>query len=83
MAAAAKKKVFVFSPKLASVGVHKKEPESRKYGMSDRSDFESGKEKDDDFQPTKKSYMKLSAPKGKQGTSLKHYHWRSISKCMF
>ena len=40
-------------------------------------EMEKGK---DDFQPTNKRHTKLSAPNGKQGTSLKRYHWKSISK---
>ena len=48
--------------------------------MNDRSGFESEKEKEDDLQPTKKRRTKPSAPKGKQGTSLKSYRWKTISK---
>ena len=60
--------------------VEKKVPERRKYGMSDRSLFESEKEKVEDFQPTKKHQTKLSAPKEKQRRQLKCYRWKSISK---
>ena len=45
MAAATKKKALVFSPILATVGVDKKVPERRKYGISDWNGFE--EEKDD------------------------------------
>ena len=76
---AGKKKALVFSPTLATFGVDKV-PERRKYGMSDPSGLESEKEKDCDFQPTKKWRMKRSASKGKQSTSLKHYCWKTISK---
>ena len=48
-------------------------PERCKYAMSDRTGFESEKEKDDNLQPTKKQCTKLSAPKEKQGTSLNSY----------
>ena len=49
-------------------------PERRKYGVSDRSVFESEKEKAEDFQPTKKYCTKPSVPKGKQRSKLKCYH---------
>ena len=52
--------MLVFFPTLATVGVDKKVPERRKYGMSHPSGFESEKEKDRDFQPTKKQRMKPS-----------------------
>ena len=48
--------------------------------MSDQSFFESEKEKEDDFQPTKKRRTKPSAPKGKQRGKLKCCRWKSISK---
>ena len=48
--------------------------------MGDWSIFASEKEKEDDFQPTKKRRTKLSTPKGKQRSKLKVYHWRSILK---
>ena len=54
MAAAARKKTLMLSLTLATSRVDKKMPERRKYGMSDRSVFESKKDKEDDFQPTKK-----------------------------
>ena len=47
MAAAAGKKALVLSLTLATFSVEKKVSEKRKYGMSDRSVFESEKEKDD------------------------------------
>ena len=72
--------MLVFSPTLATVGVHKKVPERRKYGMSHLSSFESEKEKDRDFQPTKKRRIKPSASKGNQSTSLKCYCWKTILK---
>ena len=50
MAAAARKKALVLSLTLATVSVEKKVSERYKYGMSDRSSFESEKEKEDDFQ---------------------------------
>ena len=71
---AGKKKALVFSSTLATFGVDKV-PERRKYGMSDPSGLESEKEKDCDFQPTKKWRTKPSASKGKQSTSLKRYCW--------
>ena len=67
-------------PTLAIVSVDKKVPERRKCVMSNRSGFESEKKKEDNLQHTKKWRTKLSAPKGKQGTSLKSYHWKTISK---
>jgi len=76
-AAAARKTALVLS---LTFSVEKKVPERRKYGMSDRSVFESEKEKAEDFQPTKKHWTKQSAPKGKQRRQLKHYCWKSISK---
>ena len=45
--------------------------------MSDRSVFES-KNEEDNFQPTKKRRTKLSPPKGKQRSKLKHYRWKSM-----
>ena len=54
MAAAARKKALLLSLALATFSFDKKVPEKRKYGISDRSVFESEKEKEDDFQPTKK-----------------------------
>ena len=80
MAAAAKKKAFVLFPTLAIVSVDKKVPERCKYAISNRSGFKSEKKKEDDLQPTKKWHMKSSAPKGKQGTLLKSYRWKTISK---
>ena len=77
MAAAARKTALVLS---LTFSVKKKVPERRKYRMSDRSVFESEKEKAEDFQPTKKHRTKPSAPKGKQRRQLKRYHWKSISK---
>ena len=50
MAAAARKKALVLSLTLATFSVEKKVSERRKCGMSDRSVFESEKEKEDDFQ---------------------------------
>ena len=50
MAAAAGKKALVLSLTLATFSVEKKVSERRKYGMSDRSVFESEKEKEDDLQ---------------------------------
>ena len=44
--------------------------------MSDRSVFESKKE--GNFQPTKERRTKLSPPKGKQRSKLKHYRWKSM-----
>ena len=44
MAAAAEKKVLVFSPTLATVGINKVVPERCKYGMTDQSVLESEKE---------------------------------------
>ena len=75
MAAAARKKALVLSLTLATVSVEKKVSERRKYGMSDRSIFESEKE-EDDFQPTKKHHTKPSVPKRK----LKRYCWKSNLK---
>ena len=77
MAAAARETVLVLS---LTFSAEKKVPERRKYGMSDRSVFESEKEKAEDFQPTKKHWTKPSAPKGKQRRQLKRYRWKSISK---
>ena len=79
MAAAARKKALMLSLTLATFSVDKKVPERHKYGMSDRSIFESEKE-EDDFQPTKKHRTKPSAPKGKQCSKLKRCCWKSISK---
>ena len=42
--------------------------------------FESEKEKENDFQPTKKRRTKPSAPEGKQRSKLKRYRWKSILK---
>ena len=70
MAAAVRRKTLVLSLTLATFSVDKKVQERRKYGMSDRSVFESEKE-EDDFQPTKKHRTKLSAPKGKLRSKLK------------
>ena len=67
---------------LATFSVEKNVPERRKYGMSDRNVSESKKQKAEDFQPTKKWHTKPSAPKGKQRSKLKHYRWRSTSKCL-
>ena len=53
----ARKKAPVLSLTLATFSVEKV-PERRKYGMSDRSVFESEKEKAEDFQPTKKCRTK-------------------------
>ena len=39
--------------------------------------FESKKE-EDNFQPTKKRRTKLSPPKGKQRSKLKHHRWKSV-----
>ena len=65
--AATKKKVCVISlPLLANVNVDKKVPEWFKLGVSDWNDSESEKENDNNFQPSKKRRVKLSAPKGKQ-----------------
>ena len=65
--AATKKKVCVIClPLLANVNVNKKVPEWFKLGVSDWNDSESEKENDNNFQPSKKRRMKLSAPKGKQ-----------------
>ena len=75
MAAAARKTALVLS---LTFSVKKKVPERRKYRMSDRSVFESEKEKAEDFQPTKKWRTKPSAPKGKQRSKLKRYRWRSM-----
>ena len=50
MAVAAGKKALVLSLTLATFSVEKKVSERRKCGMSDRSVFESEKEKEDDFQ---------------------------------
>ena len=80
MAAAARKKALVLSLTLATFSVDKKVEEKYKYRMSDRSVFESEKEKEDDFQPAKKHRTKPSAPKGKQRSKLKCCHWKSISK---
>ena len=77
MAAASRKTALVLS---LTFSVEKKVPERLKYGMSDRSVFESEKEKAEDFQPTKKRWTKPSAPKGKQRRQLKRYCWKSISK---
>ena len=63
MAATVRKKALVISLTLATSRVDKKMPERHKYGMSDRSVFESKKDKDNDFQPTKKRCTKLSASK--------------------
>ena len=52
MAAAARKKALVLSLTLATFSVEKKMSERRKYGMSDRSVFESEKG-EDDFQHTR------------------------------
>ena len=65
---------------LATFSVKKKVPERRKNGISDRSIFESEKEKAEDLQPTKKRHTKPSAPKGKQRSKLNRYCWKSISK---
>ena len=54
MAAAARKKALVLSLTLATFSVEKKVSERRKYGMSDQSVFESEKEKEDDFQHTRR-----------------------------
>ena len=71
----------MFSPTLANIGVDKKVPERRKYGMSHPNGFESEKEKDHDFQPTEKWHTtRPSAFKGKQNTSLKCYCWMTIPK---
>ena len=64
---------------LATFRVDKKVQEGRKYGMSDRSVFESERE-EDDFQPTKKCRTKLSLSKGKQSSKLKHCCWKNILK---
>ena len=53
MAVAAGKKALVLSLTLATFSVEKKVSERRKCGMSDRSVFESEKEKEDDFQHTR------------------------------
>ena len=50
MVAAVRKKALVLSLTLPTVNVEKKVSERRKYGMSDRSVFESEKEKEDNFQ---------------------------------
>ena len=76
MAAAARKKALMLSLTLANFSVENR----HKYGMSDRSVFDSEKEKAEDFQPTKKRCTKPSAPKGKQRSKVKHYRWKSISK---
>ena len=68
----------MLSLNLATFSVEKV-PERCKYGMSDWSVFDSEKEKED-FQPTKKRPTKPSAPKGKQRSMLKRYHWKSILK---
>ena len=77
---AGKKKALVFSPTLATVGVDKKVPERCKYVTSHPGGFEREKEKDRNFQPTKKQCTKLSASKGKQSTSLKRYCWKTFLK---
>ena len=64
---------------LPTFRVDKKVQEGRKYGMSDRSVFESERE-EDDFQPTKKRRTKLSLSKGKQCSKLKHCCWKNILK---
>ena len=76
MAAAARKTALVLS---LTFSVEKKVPERRKYGMSDRSVFESEKEKAEDL-TYKETRTKPSAPKGKQRRQLKRYRWKSISK---
>ena len=63
MAAAARKKALVISLTLATFSVDKKAPERHKYRMSDWSVFGSEKDKDDNFQPTKKRCTKPSASK--------------------
>ena len=63
MTAAARKKALVISLTLAASHVDKKVPERHEYGMSHRSVFESEKDKDDDFQPTKKHRTKPSVSK--------------------
>ena len=78
MTAAARKKAPMLSLTSATFSVEKKVSERRKYGMSDWSVPESEKEKAEDFKPTKKWRTKPSAPKGKQHSKLKRYHWRSM-----
>ena len=78
MTAAVRKKALVLSLTLATFSVEKKVLERRKYGMSDRSVFDSEKGKTEDLQPTKKWRTKLSAPKGKQRSKLKGCRWRSM-----
>lgn len=68
MAVATKKKLFVTSSTLATVGADK--VLENKHEMSD---LRSEKEKDDDFQLPKKWCMKLWAPKKRQDTLLKYY----------
>ena len=63
MAAAVRKKALVISLTLATSHVDKKVPERHEYWMSHWSIFESEKDKDDDFQPTKKRCTKPSVSK--------------------
>ena len=59
MAVAAGKKALVLSLTLATFSVKKKVSERHKCGMSDRSVFESEKEKEDDFQHTSAAQSRL------------------------